>query len=148
MAESFSWNKQSNFSSFSKSNHNIVLLRSGTSIDPEWIRFTPIPRFLETRNVGGPSRTLEEKMKNLAEVTKHITRERSNKNKLPNAGNLKTQFIKKGLLCKDCKRYMAQAHYSVCKRCYEKRVQKLLKNGGVYILTPKIHKQLERELRA
>lgn len=147
MAESFSWDKQSNYSHINKSDHNIVLLRSGTFIDPEWIRFTPIPRFLESGNVEGRSTTLDEKSKNLAEVTKHIGRERSEK-KRSNATSLKTQFIKKGLLCKDCKRYMAQAHYSVCKRCYEKRVQKLLKNGGVYILTPKIYKQLERELRA
>jgi hypothetical protein len=131
-----------------KSSHNLVQ-RSGMAIDPDLIRFTPIPNYQTARNVEGRSTTLNERNKNLAELTKHITREHSQKkSKLSNPMvNLKTQFITKGLLCKDCKRYMARAHYSVCKRCYQKRVQKLLKNGGVYILTPKIHKQLERELR-
>lgn len=148
MTESFSWNKQASFSLFNKTNHSFAQ-RNGLKSDLDLTQFTPIPRFLNPNYVKGGS-MMNDKNRNLAEITKHITRERSERHRgsrLSKPASLKSQFISGGLLCKDCRRYMARAHYSVCKKCYEKRVQKLLKNGGVYVLTPKIYKQLERELR-
>jgi hypothetical protein len=61
--------------------------------------------------------------------------------------SLRRNFISSGMLCKDCHRYMARTHYSVCKLCFQKRVRKFVKSGGFYVLTDKARKQLEDELR-
>ena len=76
------------------------------------------------------------------EMTKHIGPKRDSKQLA-----LRKQLLAKGMLCRDCHRYLARSHYSVCKRCYEKRIQRFLKTGGVYVLTPKMHRQIEKELR-
>ncbi len=84
------------------------------------------------------------------ELTKHIGAKRAERSKAAAANrkpSLKKQMLTKGVLCKDCHRYLARFHYSVCKRCYEKRVKRFLKSGGVYVLTPAMHRKLERELR-
>jgi hypothetical protein len=60
---------------------------------------------------------------------------------------LKRNFISQGMLCKDCNRYLARTHYSVCKTCYQKRVKRFAESGGFYVLTDRARQQLEDELR-
>lgn len=79
------------------------------------------------------------------ELTKNIGWKRSVKSETL---SLRGHFIRSGVLCKDCKKYVARVRHSVCTRCYDRRVQKLLKSGGVYVLTRKTEKQIRREFRA
>lgn len=60
---------------------------------------------------------------------------------------LRRELLTKGILCKDCHKYLAREHYSVCEKCYKKRIEKLVKSGGMRTLTPRLQKQLEKELQ-
>lgn len=61
--------------------------------------------------------------------------------------SLRKELLAKGILCKDCRKYLAREHYSVCEKCYKRRIGKLVKSGGMRVLTPKVQRQLEIELR-
>ena len=61
--------------------------------------------------------------------------------------SLRKELLTKGILCKDCHRYLAREHYSVCEKCYKNRIEKLVKSGGMRVLTSKVQRQLEAELR-
>lgn len=73
-------------------------------------------------------------------LTKHHTR-------LANIPSLRKELLATGILCKDCHKYLAREHYSVCEKCYKKRIEKLAKSGGMRTLTPRLQKQLEKELQ-
>jgi hypothetical protein len=64
-----------------------------------------------------------------------------------NTPNLRRDLLTKGILCKDCHKYLAREHYSVCEKCYKKRIEKLVKSGGMRTLTPRLQKELEKELQ-
>lgn len=61
--------------------------------------------------------------------------------------SLREELLTKGILCKDCHKYLARAHYSVCEKCCKNRMEKLVKSGGMRVLTHELKKQLEKELR-
>lgn|SRR5487761_1249149 len=61
--------------------------------------------------------------------------------------SLRKELLTKGILCKDCHRYLSRERYSVCEKCYKKRIEKLVKSGGIRVLTPKVEEQVEIELR-
>ncbi len=96
---------------------------------------------------------MRRKKPNFKELTKHITARGKDLELLApthvpsKESSLRKQLITEGVLCKDCHRYLARVHYSVCKRCYDKRIQTLRKTGGVAVLTPKLMTKIEQDLR-
>ncbi|MDH2902040.1 MAG: hypothetical protein PXY39_13810 [archaeon] len=77
-------------------------------------------------------------------LTKHSTASKSSSGNSP---SLRKKFLSQGILCKDCHKYLAREHYSICDKCYKHRIQKLVRSGGMRVLTHKVQKQLEAELR-
>lgn len=77
-------------------------------------------------------------------LTRHST---SAKSSSSNSLSLRKKFLTQGILCKDCHKYLAREHYSICEKCYKHRIEKLVRSGGMRVLTPKVQKELESELR-
>lgn len=58
------------------------------------------------------------------------------------------EFSARGLMCKECHKFVAQTRYSLCSQCYHKRVNEFQTSGGLYILTESSYNKLKSELRS
>ncbi|MDH2900049.1 MAG: hypothetical protein PXY39_03680 [archaeon] len=95
---------------------------------------------------------MRRKKPNFKELTKNIVsgrsyRQSSSRRIHSKDNSLRKQLLATGVLCKDCHRYLARSHYSVCKRCYNKRIQRLVRSGGIVTLTPKVQEKIDQELQ-